>query len=90
MKSEWIDGKVVKWLAIEVSGDGRPPRKVWLPSHVEARVEWLWGPKGSGFAVAVIQGARGDTLEALDLRRGRTLRSEMISRPERAEAHPKD
>src|SRR5262249_6372119 len=39
----------IKWLAIEVDGDGRPPRRINLIVRADETVELFWGPKGSGF-----------------------------------------
>jgi hypothetical protein len=89
-EAKGIDGKVEKELAIEVSGDGRPPREVWLSSDVNGKVEWFWGPKGSGFVVAVIPATRADFLKAIDLRGARTLQSDVISQPEGSKGRPKD
>ena len=84
------DGKVVKTLAIELSGNGRKPEEIWLFARADEKTELFWGPKESGFVVVAIRDSRYDQFEVLDLRRGRMLRMEMISRPERPATHPKD
>jgi hypothetical protein len=84
------DGKVVKTLAIELSGNGRKPEEIWLLAHADEKVELFWGPEGSRFVVIAISKPRHTIFDLLDLRRPRRLRTEFVSRSEPREAQPKD
>lgn len=86
-ETEWRD-KVLKWLAIEVDGDGRPPRRINLIVRADETVELFWGPKGSGFAVVSTRLGNDNGFVALDLRRGGLLRAEFPAPSEPSRPRP--
>ena len=79
-KSYTSDGKAVKRLSLELSSDGRKPKEVSLLADADAKTELFWGPKGSGWAVVAVEGARHDWFMAIDLRRASRLPCEFASR----------
>jgi hypothetical protein len=84
VKQETNEGRVVKTLALEVSGNSQKPREIWLFANADVKTELFWGPKGSGFAVVASHLSGCRTYMAIDLRRARWLRIEMGPRHERA------
>lgn len=75
-QGDTLGGGIMKYHRLEIRGKGRQPEEVAVFAPAGDTFELFWGPKGSHFAVLVRTHSGTDLLEALDLRRGGSLRME--------------
>lgn len=77
------DGGVGRTLSLALDeGKNASPKRCILLGDCEPQL--VWGPSGSGFVVVRGRSEGFDIYEAIDLNRGRSLKLELVKRPERS------
>ncbi len=75
-QGDTLGGGIMKYHRLEIRAEGLQPEGVAVFAPAGDTFELFWGPKGSHFAVLVRTHSGTELLEAVDLRRGGSLRTE--------------